>query len=115
MACFVAALLAMTEAGVSRHCEPQAKQSILRRWLGEAFIQICPVRIHRFDERDFSLARAALDLLLAGYRFVHPFVSFVEDEPIAAVAARESRRQTLAMREDALAQIRSDASVKRPT
>src|SRR5208282_6630470 len=82
--------------------------------LREALIQVIPFRIHRVDERDLLRAGAALDLFLAGDGVDDTFVGFAEDEPIASVPAGETRRQALAMLENAPAQIRGDARVKRP-
>ena len=131
--CFVASLLAMTGAGRRRRGR---RHGLLRLTLAitaarfhviasrrrsnpscearQILVQILPFRIDRFNQRDLLRARAALDLLLAGDGFVHPFVSFVEDQPIAAVAGREARRHAVAMLEDALGEIRGDAGVKRP-
>ncbi len=53
--------------------------------LGEAHIEILPVRIRRLDQRDLPRARSALDLFLAGDRLVHAFIAFVENRNSQAV------------------------------
>ena len=68
--------------------------------LGQALIQIIPVRIHRLEECNLSRAGAPLDLLLAGDGLVHAFISFTKDQPIAALAACEARREAFAVAGD---------------
>jgi len=59
--------------------------------LGEAHIEIPPVRIHHLDERRSFLAPASRPLICFFSRGAMAssmrFISFVENQPIAAVAA----------------------------
>src|ERR1700722_15100011 len=109
---FAASLLAMTRGGNRKDVIASRRRSNPSPVLGEAHIEIPPVRIHRLDERDLPRAGAAFDLLLAGDGLVHPFISFVEDQPIAAVAARKAGRQALTVLENALGQVRGDAGIE---
>src|SRR5690606_21366101 len=115
MDCF--ASLAMTDSLSARHCEERSDEAIHGPAPASAQdleVEIPPFRILRFDQRNLSCARAALQLLFAQYRPLHRAVQLDPDAALAAVSLREPVPQALPMLPGTLHEIGGHADIDRP-
>ena len=80
---------------------------------GQVLVKVPPIRVRRFDERQFVLPRPRLDLFLALDGARHVVVPLVPDEKLTGIARRKARQQAFPMLPSALHQIGGDAGVER--
>src|SRR5579864_229922 len=92
-------------------CESAAFERL--SMLHQPFKEISPLRVQRFDQRQFLFARSSLDLFLTFDRAHHNVVPFVPDEEFAAISFGEACRNTLTMLPSAFKQIGRDAGIER--
>ena len=81
--------------------------------MSDDVIQVVPIRVHAFDQRQLFRARAALYLLLSADGTFHRVAIFEPDQELAPVFFGEPA-DPLAMLPGALNQVRRNARVKRP-
>jgi hypothetical protein len=80
----------------------------------QLIVQVVPFAIELFNQSQFRVATAGLDLLFAGNSVDHAFVKFAPDQNLTAVFLRKPWNQSFAVFERASRQIAGHAGIERP-
>src|SRR5262249_40514480 len=97
----------------SRNDEGWLSEKRWRRRIGEIVVEITPLRVGLFDEREFPGASPLLDVFLSRDGGAHLGMLLIPDENFAAVFLRESIDLAFSVLMCALNEIASDAEIDR--